>query len=99
MLIPRYSISWILGLTAACAVFAFVVSLGFEGSIIAMAVTGAAVLMLFCFALFAVVFLLAYGLAGLLRAVRPQPQDKTPFAEPGELPPQPVPHTTFDSAQ
>jgi hypothetical protein len=99
MLIPRFSISWILGLMAACAIFFFVVSLAFDGSVVAMAIAGGVVVASVCFILFAIVFLLVYGLSGLMKSLRPAAEIKTPFAEPGELPPQPVPQSSFEPAQ
>ncbi len=61
MLIPRFSVRWMLLLTACCAVFAFVVSLAVAGHVwaIALSVTLASTALIFT--LYALFFLVAWA--------------------------------------
>ena len=93
MLIPKFSISWILGLIAACAIFFVVVAAAFRGSVVAMSITGSVAIAVSCFVLFALTFVSTYGLAGLMKSLRRGSANKTPFAEAGVLPPQAVPQS------
>ena len=95
MLIPRFSIRWVLAFTAVCAFFSFIVAHGIGGQHWATAITAATALLVSCFLLFAVTFVLAYGLARATPALRSIESPKTPFASNDQLPRQVVPKNPY----
>ena len=95
MLIPRFSIRWVLAFTAVCAVFSFVVAQGIGGEHWAMAITAATALLVSCFLLFAATFVLAYGLARVTSSLQAKEGPKTPFASNDQLPRQVVPKNPY----
>ncbi len=99
MLIPRFSIRWILAFTVACAVVSFIVAHSIDGNHWAMAVTAALAVIVGCFLLFAVTFLMAYGLTRFTRFVQPPEGPKSPFASQDQLPRQLVPRNPYSDEQ
>ena len=99
MLIPRFSIRWVLAFTAVCAFFSFIVARGIGGQHWAIAITAAMALVVSCFLLFAATFILAYGLARATRSLQTKEGPKTPFASDGQLPRQVVPKNPYSDQQ
>lgn len=95
MLIPRYSIRWVLLLMVACALLFFVFAQAVRGQVWAMAISGAVAFAFVCFVLFGVAFLSAYALARATRTLNPPEQPHNPFVSEGALPPQIVPRGSF----
>jgi hypothetical protein len=87
MLIPRFTIRWLLLLTVACALVAMLASMALKGSIVAISMTialGGAVGMIL---LYAIVFCVAWGAAKLWRQFATVRSSTSPFAT-HTLPPQ-----------
>jgi hypothetical protein len=90
MLIPRFTIRWLLGLTAVCSVFFLVLASALRGQLWAMALSIAITSAVVAFLCYAALFGVAYALAALFGAVRSQPRGGSPFAA-GVPPPQLIP--------
>ena len=90
MLIPRFSIRWMLVLTALFAVFFLAMSFAGSGSHAAAAVVVSVFAVAITFGLYGLLFGLAYGLARIVRLTRPATQPSSPFAS-DKLPPQVIP--------
>lgn len=91
MLIPRFSIRWVLLLTTFCAVLFIVMAQAVRGRTWAMAITGAVAFVGFTFILYAASFLSAYALAQGTRTLNPPEKSQNPFIREGAYPPQMVP--------
>jgi hypothetical protein len=94
MLIPRFSVRWLLVVTAVSAVVALIVSQAMAGHVWAIALSatlGAAAAM---FAIQSAVFLLAWSMAAAWRARR-RPEPSSPFAA-HTVPPQLLPPPEVD---
>lgn len=93
MLIPRFSIRWILIVTTLCAVLALVVARADRGSDAAMAIVIAVATAATALSLFGILFLVCLGLSRVTRLARPAPPGRSPFAT-DSLPPQVItPHS------
>ncbi len=90
MLIPRFTIRYILIVMTLCGLFFLVVSLAIQGKTwaIAASLSGASVVVTFL--LYAAFFGFAYVLASIFGVFRQRPTGGSPFAN-AELPPQIVP--------
>ena len=95
MLIPRFSIRWVLAFTAVCAFLSFIVARGMAGQHLAMAITAAMALLVSCFLLYSATFILAYGLARTTRSLQAKEGPRTPFASDDQLPRQMVPKNPY----
>lgn len=80
MLIPRFTVRWLLALMAVCALLAFVISLAVGGQLWAMAMSLAVVSVLVVLILHASIFCLAWGAAELWRLATNQRVAASPFA-------------------
>jgi amino acid transporter len=87
MLIPRFSIRWLLVGTTVCAVFFLIVSLGVRGYLWAAAVSIAVGSLLLVALLQMLFFIVVWSYARLVDVVRPAKQHRSPFA-PFTPPPQ-----------
>ena len=83
MLIPRYSIRWVLGGTLVAGVFLVVVRLASQGSGWAFGVTTAFVALAVFLAVYAWLFFLIWLIAALFRSIRRgrAPEGRSPFAQ------------------
>jgi uncharacterized oligopeptide transporter (OPT) family protein len=90
MLIPRYSLRWMLGVTACCALISTVLSFALRGQPWALGLSLALGVLIGCFLVYGVVFVVAYQLANLLRVSRRAPLTGSPFASENQPPPQVV---------
>ena len=79
MLIPRFSLRWLLAVTTVCGVLALVVAQAVRGSAWGLAVTWTMVALLVSFTLYASVFLLAYSVERLIAKSRKK-KAASPFA-------------------
>lgn len=81
MLVPQFSIRWLLGLTALAAVFALVASFAYRGDPWAIALVGAFGGLVLSFVAFAGMWVVAMGVGGVVRGLRRrQPVAESPFA-------------------
>jgi hypothetical protein len=80
MLIPRFTVRWLLVLTAACALLAFVVSLGIGGSVWAMSLAITLGSLILTVLLYAAAFLLAWAAAAAWRWSVRRASPASPFA-------------------
>ena len=99
MLLPRFSIRWMLLLTTVLAVLSVVVRQATLGSSWAIALTATVALSAAIFLLYGVMFLLACGLASLTRTLKPPQQPENPFVIEGQYPPQDVPRNPYGNEQ
>jgi hypothetical protein len=90
MLIPRFTIRWLLMLTTVCAVFFAMVALALRGHFWALGMSLGVGSLIFTFACYGGVFGVAYVLASLAAASRRPPSGGTPFAT-AAPPPQIIP--------
>ena len=90
MLIPRFTIRWLLGLTAVCSVFFLVLASALRGQFWATALSIAIASAVVAFLCYAAFFGVAYALASLFGVVRMQPRGGSPFAT-AAPPPQIIP--------
>ena len=90
MLLPKFSIRLLLGLTAITAVFFFIVSLAINGSKWAIGLSVGAGLIPVFFLTYAFFFMIAYGLTRFTKLARPKVQPVSPFS-PESLPTQIIP--------
>jgi hypothetical protein len=91
MLIPRFSVRWLLAATAVCSVLAYVVAQAVMGQAWGIAASVACGALLLTFLVYVAVFVVAWGIA-FLGASRRGRQATSPFAAhvppPQILPPQ-----------
>jgi len=81
MILPQFSIRWLLGMTAAMAALSLVASFAYKGQAWAIGILGALGSLALTFAAYAVFWLLAIGVAGLVRLLRRETlQAESPFA-------------------
>jgi hypothetical protein len=90
MLIPRFTIRWLLMLTTVCAVFFAIVALALRDHIWAIGVSVGVGSLILAFACYGAVFGVAYVLASLVGAFGRPPSGGTPFAT-ATPPPQIIP--------
>ena len=90
MLIPRFTIRWLLGLTAICSVFFLVLASAIRGQLWAIALSIAVASAVVAFLCYAAFFGVAYIMASVFGLVRTQPRGGSPFAA-GAPPPQIIP--------
>jgi hypothetical protein len=90
MLIPRFTIRWLLSLTTVAGVFFLVVHLALRGQSWAIAVSVTVASLALAFFLYAVFFAVAYTAVSIQGVFRGLPMDASPFAT-AEPPPQWVP--------
>ena len=99
MLIPRFSIRWILAFTAVLGALSVVVRQAFFQKEWAIAVS---VMLAFGVAIFLIyggMFVMAYWLAKVTRSFKPAEKPSNPFVVEGQFPPQMVPKSTFGGEQ
>lgn len=99
MLIPRLSIRWILGLTAAMALLFVALRQALERTEWAVAFIAFVVLSVAVFLIYGLSFLVAYAANGLFKALSPQKSSHNPFIVPGQYPPQQVPKNPIQDQQ
>ena len=87
MLIPRFSVRWLMLLTAVCAVFFLVMRYAALGRFWAIGLAATVLTLALAMLVYGLLFVLAFVLAGLLRLVRPTSPSVSPFAT-DSLPPQ-----------
>ena len=90
MLIPRYSIRWLLAATTVCAAFFAIVAAAVRGHIWAVAVSVSVASLAVAFLLYAIFFLFAWWASLVVDAMRPSALPRSPFAD-ASMPPQLVP--------
>lgn len=86
MLVPRFSLRWMLAATVVGAALAWIVSLAVRGSLWAIAVSLAIGSVPAMFLLYAIVFVTAFFMARSLRRNRARDVGSTPFADAGPPP-------------
>ncbi len=79
MFLPKFSVRWLLLLTTLFAFLFYLISMAGRGSDGALAVVIALTALVVPFGLYAIVFILAFGLASIDR-LRRGPQTESPFA-------------------
>ena len=99
MLVPRFSIGWLLGLTAFASVFFWIARQAAFGSSWAIAVTTSLALLVTVLIGFAATFLAAYSLAWFTRMLHPPKRTENPFVVPGHYPPQEVPQQPYGGTE
>jgi hypothetical protein len=87
MLIPRFSIRWLLGLTALAAVFLVIIRFAIASNVWALAVSVAVLTAAMLFVIYSVAFAFAMTLTRMVHVIRPAPKPESPFVSQG-LPPQ-----------
>ena len=80
MIIPRFTVRWLLALMAVCAVLAFIVSLAVTGRIWAVALSIAVAGLVLTFMGYAAAFCVAWGIAELWRFATGRRIAISPFA-------------------
>ncbi len=95
MLIPRFSLRWLLLLTTACAFFFLIMRFAAQGKHWAIGVVAAVTTLMTAFLVYGLLFSLAFLLAQLFRFVRPASTPASPFAM-DSLPPQVIPPRDVD---
>jgi hypothetical protein len=80
MIIPRFTVRWLLALMAFCAVFAFIVSLAVSGNVWAIALSVALASIVLTFVLHAAGFCCAWGMSTLWRMMTRRTVAASPFA-------------------
>jgi hypothetical protein len=96
MLIPRFTIRWLLSLTTVCAFFFLIAGTAVNGKMWAVGVVTAVVTLLIAMLTYAFLFVWAFALARFFRSIRPNSPPASPFAT-DQLPPQVIPPQTLDS--
>ena len=99
MLVPRFTIRWIVGLTATMGILFAVVRQAFLNAHWAIAITTVLVLVSAIALLFGATFLMAYALARVTRTLAPPKPPENPFIVEGQYPPQEVPRNPYTSDQ
>jgi hypothetical protein len=90
MIIPRFSLRWLLGVTTLCALLAYVLAQAIRGQAWGIAISVTVGALLFTSLVHAVVFLLAWGIASAgtgIRRTRATSPFATHVAPPQILPP------------
>lgn len=95
MLLPRFSIRWVLLLTVVVAVLLLIVRQANQGELWAMAFTSGLLLLVGSFLFYGAVFALVYAIAWLMRLAYPPEEAENPFVVEGQYPPQAVPKNTY----
>lgn len=95
MLLPRFSIRWILLFTTVVCVLFVVVRQAFLQQPWAIAISATLAFTVAVFLSFGAMFLAAYALARATRALKPQQKPSNPFIVDGQYPPQMIPKNTF----
>ena len=95
MLIPRFSLRWLLLLTTVCAVFFLIVRMAGQGQHWAVGIVTGVTALALAMLVYGVFFSLAFVLTGLIRRVRPGSPPSSPFAT-DSLPPQVIPPQTVN---
>lgn len=95
MLLPRFSIRWILIFTTTLSVLFVVVRQAFLQQHWAMAVSATLAFSIVIFLIYGAMFLAAYALARATRTLQPPKAPANPFIVEGEFPPQLVPKRAF----
>jgi len=95
MLIPRFSVRWLMLLTTVCAVFFLVMRYAALGRFWAIGLVATVSTLVLAMLVYGLLFSLAFVLAGLLRMVRPSSPTASPFAT-DSLPPQVIPPRDVD---
>jgi hypothetical protein len=90
MLIPRFTIRWLLSLTTVSAVFFLIVTCAVQGDAWAVAVSLGVASLAIAFLVYGVLFGVAWLIASAVGVFRAAPSGRTPFAT-TEPPPQIVP--------
>ena len=91
MLIPRFSIRWLLLFMLSLAFLFLMVRQAFLLQKWAVALTAGLAFVVGIFLCYAAMFLTAYGLAKLTRAIDPPQKPSNPFIVDGQYPPQEIP--------
>lgn len=97
MLLPRFSIRWVLLLTALLGFSFLIIRQAILGSHWAMAFSATLTFSVTVLLLYAVTFLGAYALARATRSLNPPEKPRNPFVVEGQYPPQMVPKGPFGS--
>ena len=90
MLIPNFSIRWLLGITTSAAFFFLIVNFARSGHKWAFGLSAAIAFGLLLFVFFALMFFFCYWLTRVTRIAQPKPKPISPFAT-DTLPPQIIP--------
>lgn len=99
LLIPHFSIRWILALTSVTGILAVVVRQAYLQKTWAIACTAMMALVASIFLAYGAMFVLAYFLAKATRSLNPADKPTNPFVVEGQYPPQMIPKTTFGGEQ
>jgi|GEM_PF-1549947 len=99
MLLPRFSIRWILIITALSAVMAVIIRQAFLAKSWAIACSAVMGFVVTIFLLYGGMFLLAYWLAKVTRMLNPSEKPTNPFIVEGQYPPQHIPKSTFGAGE
>lgn len=99
MLLPRFSIRWILIFTTVICVLFVVVRQAFLEQMWAIAISATLAFAVVIFLSFGVMFLAAYALARATRSLKPEQKPSNPFIVDGQYPPQMVPKNTFGGGE
>jgi dolichyl-phosphate-mannose--protein O-mannosyl transferase len=95
MLLPRFSIRWILLFTTVVCILFVVVRQAFLMQVWAIAVSAMLGFAVAVFLAFGAMFLAAYSLARTTRSLKPPEAPSNPFIVDGQYPPQMIPKNTF----
>jgi hypothetical protein len=87
MLVPNFSIRWLLGMTTAAAFFFLVVNFAIAGQTWAYCAATAIVFLMLAFVFYGIMFFFAFWLTQVTRFAQPKPKPTSPFAT-DSLPPQ-----------
>ena len=99
MLIPRFSIRWVLLLTSVLSVVFVVVRQAFFEQKWAIATTAMLAFLALVFLAYGAMFVFAYWLAKATRTLNPPQKPTNPFIVDGQYPPQMIPKSTFGGEQ
>ena len=95
MLIPRFSLRWLLLLTTVCAVFSLIIRFAVQRQHWAVAIVTSVATLVCAMLVYAGLFSLAFLLFQLYRFIRPLSTPTSPFAA-DTLPPQIIPPRVVD---
>lgn len=95
MLVPTFSIRWLLGITTISAFFFLVVNFAIAGHTWAYCAATAIVVFALAFMFYGLMFLFAFWMTRITRLARPKPKPSSPFAT-DTLPPQIIPPVDND---
>lgn len=99
MLVPQFSIRWVLLFMTVGGLVFTIVRQAFLGELWAIAVTSTLLLGVATLVAFGAAFAAAYGLARATRSVFPPQKSENPFVVDGQFPPQEVPVNPFANEQ